>query len=125
MNILQKTHELGEMIKQSEQMKLMNETEEAQANDETCQTLLNEYNLTRMNLARDLQEGKIQQGEAIIKNNEAFTKLVNSNEKIKAYVDAKNAFDNMVQEINQVLNYYITGQDPNCTHDCSTCKGCH
>ncbi len=125
MTILEKAHELGELIKESPEMKAMNEAEEAQKNDDKAEALLQEYNLKRMNLARDLHEGKIQQAEAIIKNNEAFTEMVKKSKTIEDYVDAKKAFDEMVAKVNQVLNYYITGQDPNCTHDCSTCGGCH
>lgn len=125
MTILEKTHELGELIKESPEMKAMNEAEAAQENDENAQNLLKEYNLTRMNLARDMQAGKLKQPEAIIKNNEAFSEMVKKSKTISDYVEAKKAFDNMVQEINKVLNYYITGQDPNCTHNCSTCGGCH
>lgn len=125
MNIMQKAHELGEMIKESEQMKVMNEAEEAQKNDAVSEELLKEFNLKRMNLARDLQAGKIEQAEAIVKNNEAFAEMVKKSETIKNYVEAKKNFDDMVQEVNKILNFYITGQDPNCTHDCSTCGGCH
>ena len=125
MTIMQKAHELGELIKESAEMKALNETEEAQKNDAVAEELLKEFNLKRMNLARDLQVGKIEQAEAIIKNNEAFSEMIKKSETIKNYVDAKKNFDNMVEEVNKILNYYITGQDPNCTHDCSTCAGCH
>lgn len=123
--ILEKTHELGELIKNSPEMKAMDEADAAQQNDKEAQELLGEFNLKRMNIARDLQAGKIQQAEAIVKNNEAFSEMVNKNKKIADYVEAKKAFDEMIAKINQVLNFYITGQDPNCTHDCSTCGGCH
>lgn len=123
--IFEKAHELGEMIKESPEMKAMDAAEEVQKNDETAQTLLQEFNLKRMNLARDMQAGKIQQAEAIVKNNEAFSEMVKKSKTISDYVEAKKAFDNLVQEVNKILNYYITGQDPNCTHDCSTCGGCH
>ena len=125
MDILKKAHELGEMIKNSPEMKAMDEAEEVQKNDVKAEELLQEYNLKRMNIARDFHEGKIQQAEAIIKNNEAFAEMVKANKSIADYVEAKKTFDEMVQKVNQVLNYYITGQDPNCTHDCSTCGGCH
>jgi len=125
MTIMEKAHELGEMIKNSPEMAAMDKADEAQQNDETAQTLLSEYNMKRMNLARDMQSGKIQQAEAIIKNNEAFSEMVEKSQTIKEYVEAKKNFDNLVQEVNKIINYYITGQDPNCTHDCSTCGGCH
>lgn len=125
MEILKKAHELGEMIKESEEMKIMDKADEAQKNDKEAQKLLEEFNLKRMNLARDMQAGKIEQAEAIIKNNEAFAHMIKESKTIADYVEAKKAFDGMVNEINKILNYYITGQDPNCTHDCSTCGGCH
>lgn len=125
MELLKKAHELGEMIKNSSEMAAMNAAEEAQKNDEAAQKLLEEFNLNRMNLARDMQAGKIKQAEAIIKNNEAFSKMVEESKVIADYVEAKKAFDNLVSEVNNIINYYITGQDPNCTHNCSTCSGCH
>ena len=125
MTILEKAHELGELIKESEEMKAMDIADEIQKNDEEAQKKLAEFNMKRMNIARDLQAGKIKQAEGIIKNNEAFLELVEGNEAIRNYVEAKKAFDNLVGEVNKILNYYITGQDPECTHDCSTCGGCH
>ena len=75
--------------------------------------------------ARDMQNNKISREEAIQKNNEAFEEMLEKSESIKKYIDAKKEFDAMVNQVNQMLNFYITGQDPNCTHDCSTCGGCH
>lgn len=125
MTILEKTHELGELIKESAEMKAMDLADAAQQNDQEAQELLKAFNLKRMNIARDMKEGKIKQPEAIIKNNEAFSEMIEKSKTIADYVEAKKAFDNMIGEVNKILNYYITGQDPNCTHDCSTCGGCH
>ena len=116
--IIEKTRELGELIQNSEEMKNAKNAEILQENDDEAQALLKEFNLQRMNLARDMQNNKISREEAIQKNNEAF-------ESIKNNADAKKEFDAMVNQVNQMLNFYITGQDPNCTHDCSTCGGCH
>ena len=125
MDIFEKTKELGEMIQESEEMKRMKTADAAQLADEEAQKLLQEFNLQRMNLARDMQEEKISKEEAVKRNNEAFQNMVSSSETIKEYVDSKKAFDAVVAKINGILNFYITGQDPNCTHDCSTCGGCH
>lgn len=125
MNITEKAHELGKMIKESPEMAAMDKAEEVQKNDEDAQALLQEFNLKRMNLARDMQAGKIEQAEAIQKNNAAFSEMVEKSKTIRDYVEAKKAFDKLVQDINGIINYYITGQDPGCTHNCSTCGGCH
>ena len=125
MDIFEKTRELGEMIENSEEMKRLKIAEGLQAEDEKAQELFGEFNLKRMNLAKDLEEGKISQEEAIRKNSEAFNEMMEKSELIKNYIDAKKEFDLMISKINGILNYYITGQDPNCTHNCSTCSGCH
>lgn len=125
MNMLEKAHELGQLIKESEEMKALKAAEEAQANDETAQTKVADFNIKRMNLARDMQEGKITQEEAIKQNNEAFNEMIESCEAIKNYVEAKKAFDNMLNEVNGIINVYITGEQGGCTHDCHTCSGCH
>ena len=123
--VLDKTRELGVLIQASEQMKNMKNAEILQANDDKAQELMKEYNLTRLNLARDMQAGKISREDAVKKNNEAFDGIVERSDTIKKYIAAKKEFDSLVNQVNQILNFYITGQDPNCTHDCSTCGGCH
>ena len=105
--IMEKTRELGELIQNSEEMKNVKNAEILQENDDKA------------------QNNKISQEEAIKQNNEAFEKMLKESESIKKYIDAKHEFDSLVNQVNQVLNFYITGQDPNCTHNCSTCGGCH
>lgn len=123
--VLLKARELGEAIQSSEEMKKVKDLELAQENDEEAKALLQEFNLNRMNLARDMQNGKLKREEAIQKNNEAFEAMLKKSQVIADYIAAKNEFDALVNQVNQIINFYITGQDPNCTHDCSTCGGCH
>lgn len=123
--IMEKTRELGELIQNSEEMKKAKNAEILQENNDEAQELLREFNLQRMNLARDMQNKVISREEAVKKNNEAFEAMLEKSEVIKNYIEAKQEFDAMVNQVNQVLNFYITGQDPNCTHDCSSCGGCH
>lgn len=123
--IFEKTRELGELIQASELMIKAKDLEAKQAADDEANTLLQEFNLNRMNLARDMHNGKISKEDAIEKNNKAFEEMCEKSQIIRDYIDAKREFDTMVNQVNQILNYYITGEDPNCTHDCSTCGGCH
>lgn len=125
MTVIDKTRELGELIQQSAEMERVKKAEIAQEADENAKELLKEFNMQRMNLARDMQSGKLSREDAIEKNNKAFDELIEKSDVIKEYIDAKKEFDGLVNQVNQILNFYITGQDPNCTHDCSTCGGCH
>ena len=125
MTVIDKTRELGELIQQSAEMERVKKAEIAQEADENAKELLKEFNMQRMNLARDMQSRKLSREDAIEKNNKAFDELLEKSDVIKEYIDAKKEFDGLVNQVNQILNFYITGQDPNCTHDCSTCGGCH
>lgn len=125
-DIIKAAKALGELIQSSDEMKKVKELEALQEQDENAKTLLMEFNMNRMNLGRDMQNGKITEDEAVKKNNEAFEKLISECEIIKNYVDAKKELDRVVNEVNGILNYYITGQAPGgCSHDCSSCGGCH
>lgn len=125
MTIIEKAHELGEMIKESEELKALKIAEKEQQEDETAQKLVGEFNIKRMNLARDIQDGKLTEEEAIKKNNEAFEEMVKASPAIKKYVDEKQRFDKMISGVNNVINFYIMGEQEGCTHDCHTCGGCH
>lgn len=125
MTIAEKAHELGKMIKESPEMEALTKAEKAQANDEEAQKFVAEFNLKRMNLARDIQEGKISQEDALKKNNDAFMEMVESCSAIKEYVEAKQNFDKIVNTVNGIINIYIQGEPEGCTHDCHTCGGCH
>ena len=125
-DIIKAAKALGELIQSSDEMKKVKELEALQEQDENAKTLLMEFNMNRMNLGRDMQNGKITEDEAVKKNNEAFEKLISECEIIKNYVEAKKELDRVVNEVNGILNYYITGQAPGgCSHDCSSCGGCH
>lgn len=125
-DVTEKARELGELIQSSDEMARVKKAEIAQEADEAAKELLKEFNMQRMNLARDMQNGNISREDAVKKNNEAFDELLQKSDVIKEYIEAKSAFDTLVNQVNQILNFYITGQDPNCTHDCSTCGGgCH
>lgn len=123
-SVEEKTRELGELIQSSEEMKKYKEAELRQSQDEEAAALMREFNVNRINLARDMQNGKIDRTEAVKQNNEAFNAILEKSEIIRDYVEAKKEFDTMINKMNQMLNFYITGQDPSCTHDCSTCGGC-
>lgn len=125
MTITEKAHELGKMIKESPEMQALRNAEKAQANDEEAQNFVAEFNIKRMNLARDIQEGKISQEDAIKKNNDAFAEMVEACKVIKDYVEAKQNFDKVVNDVNNIINIYIAGEPEGCTHNCHTCGGCH
>lgn len=125
MTIIDKARELGEMLQESEEMKAYKEAEAAQKADEATQEAMSEFNLNRLNLARDMQNGKLSREDAVTKNNEAYEALLEKAPLIKDYVEKKKIFDGIVAQVNQIINFYITGSTGSgCSGSCSTCGGC-
>lgn len=57
--------------------------------------------------------------------NELYEFIVN-HEKYKAYENAEKALNELIGKVNSTILAQITGKTPSeCTHDCSTCGGCH
>ena len=124
MNVIEKARELGAMLQESEEMKAYKDAEAAQKADEASQAAMSEFNLNRLNLARDMQNGKISREDAVAKNNEAYEELLKKAPLIAEYVEKKKVFDDLVNQVNQIINFYITGSTGGCSGSCSTCGGC-
>ena len=126
MTVIEKTRELGEMLQECEEMKAYKEAEALQKADEASQEAMSEFNLNRLNLARDMQNGKISREDAVAKNNEAYEELLKKAPLISDYVEKKKVFDNLVNQVNQIINFYITGNTGSgCSGSCSNCSGCN
>lgn len=52
---------------------------------------------------------------------------LNAYEVTKSYFDARHGFEVMMKTVNDILQYYIDGQEnvEGCGGDCSGCSGCH
>ena len=46
---------------------------------------------------------------------------------VVALTEARNQFNSLIGQINQVLQFIVTGrmEEANCTGNCNTCGGCH
>ena len=98
MNVIEKARELGEMLQESEEMKAYKDAEAAQKADEASQAAMSEFNLNRLNLARDMQNGKMSREDAVAKNNEAYEELLKKAPLISEYVEKKKVFDDLAAD---------------------------
>ncbi len=128
MEILDMARQLGEAIRDSEIMARVKAAEEAQQNDAEAQKLIGEYNLTRMQLAQRAQKEDItkEEMEKIQQELSAEFEKLTKNAVISEFLESRAALDAIVNQVNSILTHFITGEDPDgCTHNCSTCGGCH
>lgn len=126
--IIEKTKELGALIQKSEQVEKFNFAKAAYDADEEIQRLIKEFNLHKMTMM-SLTQGENPDQERIAEVEERIKEVyekIMQNDKMKEFQAASKAVQDLLNQVNGVIGYYVTGEEPtDCTHDCSTCGGCH
>lgn len=126
-DIIEKSKELGELLKDSEQVKAFNAARLAYDENKEIQELLGQFNIHKMSIAAlskqdNPDENRIAQHEE--KLNEIYGKIMES-ELMTAYQQKSQAVEQLLAEINNILNFYVSGETPQgCTGSCATCGGC-
>lgn len=128
--IIEKAAALGQEIAASEQLKRVEETQAAYQADAALQTLLSEHETDRKLLAEEFSKATDEADErAIADLRDRMTELgteIMKNENYTAFVEAQKAMNALMTLVNNEIKFAITGERPSeCTHDCSTCGGCH
>jgi cell fate (sporulation/competence/biofilm development) regulator YlbF (YheA/YmcA/DUF963 family) len=126
--IIEKAKELGALLQSSEQVQKYNAAKTAFDQDEETQKMVQEFNLHRMTMmtlggGENPDEARIAEVEERLKD--VYGRIMES-ESMKAMQEAGKAVEEMMGQVNGVLSFYVTGEEPqSCTHDCSSCGGCH
>lgn len=124
--IFEKARELGEAIIESNEYKELKEAELRQENDEEALTLLKEYSEVRSRLASEIQKGDVSEERiAQIREEleEAYSKMT-TNDAITAYINAQRTFQAIIDQMNSIISFHITGKMPGgCSGNCSSCGG--
>jgi cell fate (sporulation/competence/biofilm development) regulator YlbF (YheA/YmcA/DUF963 family) len=126
MDIIEKAKELGNMIKESSEMAELKNSEAKMMQDEKARAILNDLYLLQDEMSKAMSEGKdrkvlegIQQ-KFITKQNE-----MQNYDITKSYLEDKSKFDSLMKQINDVIVYSMTGEEPCSDHDCGSCScGC-
>ena len=127
--IFEKARELGQAIIESKEYKELKACEQAQENDEVALTLLKEYSEVRSNLASEIQKGDVSEeriAEIREELEEAYSKMT-TNDTSTAYINAQRTFQSIIDQMNSIISFHITGKMPGgCSGNCSSCGGdCH
>ncbi len=134
MDLIALTRQLGHAIQEEKAYKDLQTAKLAADNDKELQDLIGEFNLKRMAInneacKEDRDEEKLR--ELNTEMRDIYTKIM-SNENMNAYNTAKTDLDTILQRVLAIITQSADGEDPDttdfsesCTHDCSTCGGCH
>lgn len=128
MGIFELAAELGKALKQDEKLIALDAARKAYEEDKTVQRLVIEYNVQQKAMEKATQNAEIDTHLIdMIQNriNELYTQITTS----EAYVALEKAQEDvnaLMNAVNSTISFHITGQLPSsCTHDCSSCGGCH
>ena len=128
-NVFKKTRELGEALLESEvYLKMKDAEDKAMANPEAAQTMA-AFLEKRGELQSMMQSDNPDPG-AMKRLSEEMDDLqdrLQMVDDIVALNDARNEFNSLIGQINQVLQFIVTGrmEESSCSGDCGSCGGCH
>ena len=128
-NVFKKTRELGEALLESEvYLKMKDAEDKAMANPEAAQTMA-AFLEKRGELQSMMQSDNPDPG-AMKRLSEEMDDLqdrLQMVDDIVALNDARNEFNSLIGQINQVLQFIVTGRmdESGCSGDCGSCGGCH
>ena len=124
LEVIQKAQELGAAIADSQVLDHLNLAEDAMYDDADARLLMNSYQQKQQKLS-DMQT----QNSSPEVMSEAITELrgmagqLRENHLINTYMQAQQAFNEMMQQVNSILRFCITGEEEDACGDCASCGG--
>ncbi len=127
--IIELAHNLGEAIAESKEIADLEAAKAAYETNSALQAKLAEYEADRKLLADEFEKGDDLDQTVVDKMKSRLEELGAEITKDPVYVDfanAQKAMNDLMTSVNDEISFCIIGQRPDhCTHDCSTCGGCH
>lgn len=125
MDYMEAAAQLGQAIASSGEMQAWRNAENALIEDEKANILMEEYREVQMDLVKasreELGQDEIEKIRDILL---AKQRELNEYEVTKNYFRSKEVFQNMMKSINDIIQFYVTGEQ-SCGGSCSSCSGCH
>ncbi len=128
--IIELAHRLGEEIAKSEEIKALEKAKNTFESDKELQGKMSEYETERKLLGEEFSKPESEADERAIADLRArieeLTREISTNPVYLEFANAQTALNKLMADVNAEIKFCITGERPSdCTHDCSTCSGCH
>ena len=128
--VFAKTRELGQALIESEVYHKMKAAEEKAYRNEEAAQIMGKYLEARNQIQELLATENPDSAalKALSDEMDALQSRMNMIEDIAAMTEARNAFSELIGQVNQVLQFIITGKisdEGGCSGSCSSCAGCH
>ena len=128
--VFEKTRELGKALLECEVYQKMKEAEDRAMQNAEAAALMTEFLEKRGELQDMMQLENPDPGamKRLSEEMDALQERLRMMDDIAALNEARNEFNGLIGQINQVLQFIVTGKmdEPSgCTGSCDTCPGCH
>ena len=128
MGIFEIAEMLGKTLKEDERLVRLAKAKEAYEKDEALSGILIEFEVQQK--AMDNEMVKPERDEELLRmiraRIEALYKEIAENRVFIELNEAQTEVNELMNSVNNTIMFNITGELPSsCTHDCSTCGGCH
>lgn len=120
--------ELGKTLKEDARIIALDKAREAFEADADVAALMTEYEVQQNAIHEEAikEERSEDVLNAIQDRIEAIYNKITESESYKALEAAQNEVNALMEAVNNTITFNITGEEPSaCTHDCSSCGGCH
>ncbi|MBQ3483675.1 MAG: YlbF family regulator [Clostridia bacterium] len=128
MGIFELAAELGRTLKEDKRLVALEEARVAYENDERVGRLMTEYEVQQKAIQNEAM--KAERNDELIRmiqdRIDALYTEITETETYRALEKAQNEVNELMEMVNTTITFQITGKtSAGCTHDCSTCGGCH
>ena len=126
MTIFELATELGKAIKADERMIRMEKAKEAYESSEKIGNLMMEYGIQQQALTT-MGDGEQIDTDALSRIQDRIDEIyaeITMDPIFKELDEAQQAVNELMESVNNTIMFNATGHTP-CTHDCSSCSGCH
>ncbi len=128
--VFEKTRELGEALQESEAYKRMKEAEEKAMKNAQAAEMMAEYLEKRGQIQELMEEENPDPGamKRLSDEMDALQERLQMVDDIAKLTAARAEFNALIGQINQVLQFIVTGRMDDggeCSGSCESCKGCH
>ena len=126
--ILELAATIGKEVKESELMKAYEKAEADYVADEALQDKIREYSVQQQLLAEENTKSEPNAFviETVQSRLQGLYAEITASKTFVEFSEKQDQVRELLTQINNVMMQQITGEDHSaCTHDCSTCHGCH
>ena len=128
MEIFELARELGQKLKEDSRLIALEAAKAAYEKDPQLQKYMLEYDVQQKAMQREVAkpEKDLHFIEVIQKRIDDLYRLIMENPTFVELNRVQAEVNELMNSVNQTIMTQITGEEPSgCTHNCSTCGGCH